>query len=1341
MKNIALPCPAVRRLAIATIIVLTSVAGANLSTRATAQETGPLQSGEAYVTRFSGATKAGDGAVIDLKGTVGGIVDLRSPGQPPQGQHWLNEPQHDPVTAGEVGQVFGVAIDDAKNIYLTATSAFGLHRTADNKGWMPGMWGPDAGPGTVWKIDAATGRPAIFARIGVNGRRNTGAALGNIAYDKWHHQLYVSDLETGLIHRLRLSDGADLGQFDQGMTGRASFLDAESDQQKSLPTVAFDPNTAARITDCPTPFVKTPACWNFADFRRRVWGLGVRKDAKTGEVRLYYATWASEGFENPAFASANADEKHNAIWSVAITADGDFDKTSVRKEFVLPDFFTKPDDIARFGYSRPVADIAFCKCIDQNVMLVAERGGVRNLGLDDENAFAFPHQSRVLRYELDKDGHWQVQGRYDVGYYDRKSDGSPYIRANASGGVDFGFSYDTGWRADPRHPDRTAWMTGGSLCSPQAPCFSPDIGRSEDGSYVAGAQGTPLFAFSDLLPEAATQPYPVTGPATPATGPRQSYLFDTDANVDADNNVIADELTRNDSSKIGDIAIFQDCAGMAPPLKVVEEQGDIEEPPIVDEAVEGTDAPDLEKVKTGPAQCVEGSICTFSVTITNRGTGVWSGPLWELDTLPPGATLFDYAPQPQWVCTQTGGQASCMHEWVTLNPGEAVSLTMDVQLARGVTGPVDNCIEDVWLPSWDPNDPAVTLVLEQALSGLGYAVGPIDGLLDIVTMNAISNFQADNGLPVTGLPDEAVLGLMFGGSAGLVGDADPANDRSCHTVDVTPLPPPPPPVAAAVPDLQIRKIQRSALCRPGELCNFELRFINRGPVAWTGRPQIRDTLPAGATFVAATAPATCTQAGRILTCRWPRRITMGLTSTRRIVVTLRMPANLRPGVQNCARIPDRLNPNDPNPNNNNACIRVRVPPRPAPDLQTLKTQTTGECAPGKDCTFDLWFINRGPGTWKGRPRLTDTLPRGAKLQKQSAPWTCRQNGSRVACSRNAVTLRPWRGVKVSVTIRLPANLAQGARNCVAIDRTQETRNDPVPQNNEQCVPIRQAAPEMPVEPPHEEVPATPAVPVAPPPPPPPTFQAGLEKTQLGPCKPGSSCLFELKLTNRGITPWTGKPTIADVLPTADIRLGAWTPSMWRCHQDGRVVRCEHPNTTMTPNEHLSVMLTLRLPAHFHPGPQNCAVVDRPGVDPIHSTDRACVTIDTATPGFTPHPPTVVSPGAPPAPPEVHCPAGTVRRGNQCIKYSCPRGYVLRGTKCYSTRRTCPPGYVLRGTKCYRIIRTCPPGYVRIGNSCVRFNVPPPHIHRPTPHIYRPTPPIHRPTPHTHRPSSGGGHLH
>ena len=42
----------------------------------------------------------------------------------------------------------------------------------------------------------------------------------------------------------------------------------------------------------------------------------------------------------------------------------------------------------------------------QPVMLLAERGSVRNLGPAAENAFATPHEARVLRFELSDEGVW-----------------------------------------------------------------------------------------------------------------------------------------------------------------------------------------------------------------------------------------------------------------------------------------------------------------------------------------------------------------------------------------------------------------------------------------------------------------------------------------------------------------------------------------------------------------------------------------------------------------------------------------------------------------------------------------------------------------------------------------------------------------------------------------------------------------------------------------------------------------------------------------------------------------------------------------------------------------------
>ena len=178
-----------------TALTLAIAALAGLSESVSAQEA--LQPGESFVTRFSGTTIRNRRAIIDTAGTVGSIIDLRAPGAAPQGAHWVNEPQRLSATAAQVGQVFGVALDDATppNIYLTATSAFGLHRNADNTDWMDGMWGPDGGPGTVYKLAAANNyKPQIFANITLDGRANNSAALGNIAYDRWNRQFYVSDL-------------------------------------------------------------------------------------------------------------------------------------------------------------------------------------------------------------------------------------------------------------------------------------------------------------------------------------------------------------------------------------------------------------------------------------------------------------------------------------------------------------------------------------------------------------------------------------------------------------------------------------------------------------------------------------------------------------------------------------------------------------------------------------------------------------------------------------------------------------------------------------------------------------------------------------------------------------------------------------------------------------------------------------------------------------------------------------------------------------------------------------------------------------------------------------------
>lgn len=550
-----------------------------------AQE-GALRPGEAFVTRFSGVQQSGPQenpiATIDVNGTVGSILDIRSPQMPPRGEHWINEPQRSPITAGAVGQVFGVALDDANppNIYLTSTSAFGLHHAGNQ--WMPGMWGP-GGPAAIYKLTPGPGgyRPALLSSVTLNGRPNTGAALGNIAYDKTNRQLFVSDLETGMIHRVSV-DGADGGFYDHGGQGRANFMDGTTRQPKQLPPINFDPNSRARFADCPAqPADSSPECWNFAANGRRIWGLGVRVEG-VGKVRLYYSVWSSPAYDPEAWGRMTEEDKRNSVWSIGIGPDGNFMPQDVRREFVMPDFFIDSDDIARAGYSSPVSDISFPVCSSRPVMLVAERGGIRNLGLAAENAFSTPHEARTVRFELDTNGTWRPIGRYDIGFYDRQKDGLPFIHANCAGGVAFGPDYSPAGQADTSKPDQFVWITGDSLCGPDGPCNLPGAPQQATGpggvqpasqqqqqdgddSEVHGVQGNRETAIAELAPVAAYQQNTNDPNATaPARAPNEAYLIDTDINVDQAGNPIEAELLRNDATLIGDIAIYQICQQIAP---------------------------------------------------------------------------------------------------------------------------------------------------------------------------------------------------------------------------------------------------------------------------------------------------------------------------------------------------------------------------------------------------------------------------------------------------------------------------------------------------------------------------------------------------------------------------------------------------------------------------------------------------------------------------------------------------------------------------------------------------------------------------------------------------------
>jgi len=441
-----------------------------------------LKLGDAVVTGFSGTLppepgkplprgkSATDLTFINPNRPSVRIIDVSKPGYVWDGR-LFQAPKTFDVLAKDVGQVFGVALDDQSpsNIYVAATSMFGLNivgrgrdglpvrrkKGGPGAGWMKGQFGLDlqGGPGAIYKVDGRTGVVTLFANVTLDGVPNPGTGLGNLAYDSAHKQIFVSDLYTGMIHRFAL-DGRELDRFDHGVDALpAAKLDA----------VPFDPanrpNIASERFDS-----ENPDTWGFAPTARRVWGLAVH------EGRLYYS--AGNG------STSNPPQ----IWSVGIQQDGSF----------AADPHWELDVPAQAGLLA-ISDIAFSH---QGAMILAQRATIA--ASYDYSAFTQAGEPRVLRFWLkdSKDppspGRWKLAPEeYAIGFADQYR--------NTNGGVALGYGYNPDGTLGASSCEAALWTTGQNLR------YNPALkSQLEPGGplVVHGLQASP----ADLVRNANTPP-------------------------------------------------------------------------------------------------------------------------------------------------------------------------------------------------------------------------------------------------------------------------------------------------------------------------------------------------------------------------------------------------------------------------------------------------------------------------------------------------------------------------------------------------------------------------------------------------------------------------------------------------------------------------------------------------------------------------------------------------------------------------------------------------------------------------------------------------------------------
>ncbi|MBK6824376.1 MAG: hypothetical protein IPG87_15865 [Saprospiraceae bacterium] len=280
--------------------------------------------GMAVVTRYADTLRSSHTPAL--------IIDVRNNSSALSAYHWSSANMIYPTnwTKTNLGQVFGTAIDKNYNIYLSASD---VYRYDNNS------LSPNPGPGGCAGIYKASSANLSNLTTIINTTNagsisipsNTlpctggvGNGIGNIAYDRDHHQMFVTNLEDGRIYRVNLNTNQVISSYDP------FGIDAGN---AGMPVVS-----------------------------ERLWGIGINKDP-LGNSRIY-------------FAREPVGNSPHEIWSVPLSNSGEFMGPNLNQVFYGSENFEVFIPNSNLGansiYHNKITDLAFSS--NGALMLAAERG-------------------------------------------------------------------------------------------------------------------------------------------------------------------------------------------------------------------------------------------------------------------------------------------------------------------------------------------------------------------------------------------------------------------------------------------------------------------------------------------------------------------------------------------------------------------------------------------------------------------------------------------------------------------------------------------------------------------------------------------------------------------------------------------------------------------------------------------------------------------------------------------------------------------------------------------------------------------------------------------------------
>jgi len=572
-------------------------------------------------------------------------------------------------------------------------------------------------------------------------------------------------------------------------------------------------------------------------------------------------------------------------------------------------------------------------------------------------------------------------------------------------------------------------------------------------------------------------------------------------------------------------------------------------------------APDLTIAKAATGAFVVGSNASYTLDVSNVGTGSTTGAITVTDGIPSGLT-FVSASGTGWSCAFAAGSVSCTTPGPVAAGASLPTITLTVTVGAGAQPSVVNTASVA-----TPNDinagnnsasvttpvgatPVIDLAITKSHSGNFVSGG--SGSYTLLVRN-VGTIATAGAITVT---DNLPAGLSFvsgsgaGWSCSAVGQAVSCTNAGpiaagalstiALTVAVAPSAPAsvtntatvstpgdanagnntssdPTTIVSGV-DLSISKTSTSPMT-VGQNATYLLDVTNLGPSVTTGAITVTDVLPAGLTYVsAAGAGFSCSAVGQTVTCTAPGPMTVGQSVG--ITLTVAVGSAAVPTVTNTATVATL---GDNNPSNNSSSVSTNV----ASGVDLAISKVAGALVTGTNGTFTLDVRNVGTGATTGTITVTDNLANGLTYVSATGNgFSCSVAGQLVTCTR-AATLAPGQSVSLTLTVAVSATAGTAIANTATVSTPGDSN---LPNNSASVGPVTVG---------------TPAPDLA------------IAKSVSGTIVAGGNATFVITINNQGQGSTTGPIIVTDNLAPGLTYVSA-SGTGWSCQAVAQVVTCTNP---------------------------------------------------------------------------------------------------------------------------------------------------------------------------------------